>query len=173
MLVNNKSLLMEVDSGAGISVIPDTIYKRRFKDCKLKPTYVRVKTYNGGIIVPEGEIYVSIKFQGICKSECRLIVIKNGTIPLLCRDLMNVFNLNIQGAVVSNMNNLSKHDNNLHDILKKYNELFKNELGLYKYEKVELRVNREATPVFCKPRPIPFAFREMVNKELDMLEKKE
>lgn len=175
ILVNNKHLQMEIDTGAGISVIPANVYESNFKNCELKATNVRLRSYNGSIIVPEGELYVSMKYQGKCKSNCRLIVIKNGTTSLLGRDLMKAFNINIKGTTVSNVNNLTynkQYDSDLSMILKNYNELFNNELGLYKFDKVELQVNPEAKPIFCKPRPIPFAFRELVNKELDELESK-
>lgn len=173
MSVNDRVVTFELDSGAGISVIPDNLYRELFQNnSKLLQTRVRLKTYDGSIITPEGEIYVKIKYKDLCIENCRLVVIKNGSIPLVGRDLMKLFNFNIQG-IISNINNLSENSNNgsLQEILKKYESLFEKKLGLYKYEKVELKVDPGTKPIFCKPRPIPFLFRDSINKELDELEK--
>lgn len=43
---------------------------------------------------------------------------------------------------------------------------------MYKFGKVELQVDSEVKPIFCKPRPIPLAFKELVNEELKELESK-
>ena len=42
---------------------------------------------------------------------------------------------------------------------------------MYKYEKIQLSFKDNASPIFCKPRSIPFAFRDLVNAELIKLEK--
>lgn len=55
-------------------------------------------------------------------------------------------------------------------LLNEYEILFKNELGTYKYEKIKLDVEDNVKPIFCKPSPIPFAFREKVKCELERLE---
>eukprot|EP00731_Ephydatia_muelleri_P000822 Em0001g822a len=59
----------------------------------------------------------------------------------------------------------------LQEILCKHKELFKDELGLLKGTLVKIHVNETATPLFFKPRAVPYAVREKVEKELERLEK--
>ena len=49
--------------------------------------------------------------------------------------------------------------------------MFADELGCIKGIKAKIYVDPEARPRFCKPRTVPFEFREKVNKELERLEK--
>ena len=49
--------------------------------------------------------------------------------------------------------------------------MFTDELGCVKGIKAKIYVDPEARLRFCKPRTVPFAFREKVNKELECLEK--
>lgn len=44
-------------------------------------------------------------------------------------------------------------------------------IGTYKYKTVQLKLRENVSPIFCKPRPIPFTFRELVDAELIKLEK--
>lgn len=49
--------------------------------------------------------------------------------------------------------------------------VFESKIGTYKYETIQLKLKENVSSVFCKPRPIPFAFRELVDAELTKLEK--
>ncbi|CAI6350433.1 unnamed protein product [Macrosiphum euphorbiae] len=64
-------------------------------------------------------------------------------------------------------------NNKLELLMNEFEELFEEKVGKYKYEKVTLKVKEGCTPVFCKPRPIPFAFKKKVDEELDRLEKED
>lgn len=55
--------------------------------------------------------------------------------------------------------------------MKEFDELFKEERGVYKYEKVTLKIKERLTPIFCISRSVPFAFKEKVENDLDRLEK--
>ena len=59
----------------------------------------------------------------------------------------------------------------MQEILGKHKELFKDELGLLKGTLVKIHVNETATPLFFKPRAVPYAVREKVEMELERLEK--
>ncbi|KII72660.1 hypothetical protein RF11_15168 [Thelohanellus kitauei] len=48
-----------------------------------------------------------------------------------------------------------------------YLELWKKELGTLKNYEIEVAFMADATPKFCKPRTIPFALRESVDKSLE------
>jgi len=39
-------------------------------------------------------------------------------------------------------------------------------------KKINLKLAKEANPIFVKPRPIPLAFKEKVSKQLEELERK-
>ena len=53
---------------------------------------------------------------------------------------------------------------------KKYEEVFKGELGTIKSFRAKLHVKKDAYPVFLKPRSVPFAMKQMIEKELQRLE---
>ena len=55
-------------------------------------------------------------------------------------------------------------------LLKKYEEVFKGELGTIKSFRAKLHVKKDAYPVFLKPRSVPFAMKQMIEKELQRLE---
>ncbi|KAL5481520.1 hypothetical protein EMCRGX_G021699 [Ephydatia muelleri] len=54
---------------------------------------------------------------------------------------------------------------------RRYWASIKDELGLLKGTLVKIHVNETATPLFFKPRAVPYAVREKVEKELERLEK--
>ena len=164
--VNGVPITVEVDSGAGKSVMPFSVYKKFLDFLELKSTPIRLKMYNGFELKPEGEIKVTVSHNShVCDGT--FIIVKKGVIPLLGRDLMNKL-----GFIVKNVNNIEAQDISFDKLLEKYSELFNDELGCYKDSKVELKVMQDAKPVFLKPRPIPFALKEKVSEELDNLEKK-
>ena len=51
----------------------------------------------------------------------------------------------------------SSTDDNLQSLLRKYTELFKEELGLVKGLEVKLQVDIKAQPPYYKPRTVPYA----------------
>ncbi len=55
-------------------------------------------------------------------------------------------------------------------MLEKYSEVFKNELGTLKNIKATISVKPDVAPKFYKNRPLPFAMKERVEKEIDRLE---
>ena len=52
----------------------------------------------------------------------------------------------------------------------KYSSIFTEELGCLKGMEVKLNVDPNATPKFFKPRPVPLALREKVERELEKLQ---
>ncbi|XP_031760407.1 uncharacterized protein K02A2.6-like, partial [Xenopus tropicalis] len=59
---------------------------------------------------------------------------------------------------------------NLEQILSKHDSLFKEEFGSIKGLKATITVNSDAKPIFHKPRPLPYALKEPVEKELERME---
>ena len=55
-------------------------------------------------------------------------------------------------------------------MLRRYEEVFGDELGTMKEIKAELKMKENATPKFYHPRTVPFALRGAVEQELNRLE---
>ena len=58
----------------------------------------------------------------------------------------------------------------LNEMLKRYDEVFQDELGTMKTIKAKLRLRENATPKFHQPRTVLFALKEAVEQELNRLE---
>jgi hypothetical protein len=84
--------------------------------------------------------------------------------PLLGRDFMSAFNLTLS----ANLNNLSA-DSDVNKLLEQYSELWHDELGTFNKLKVHLQLKPNSVPKFFKPRVVPFALKEKVERELDRL----
>ena len=172
MEINKASLEMEVDTGAAASVISEVTYRTLWKEkCSerppLKHTNALLRTYTGERLRILGRISVQVRYQ---KQEATLglLVIGGNGPSLLGRDWIGKFRFS------SCLNRGIFHtssQNTLQEILGKHKELFKDELGLLKGTLVKIHVNETATPLFFKPRAVPYAVREKVEKELERLEK--
>ena len=57
-------------------------------------------------------------------------------------------------------------------LLAKYEDVFDEGLGTIRPFAAKLSVRSDATPKFCKVRPVPYALREAVDEQLDKLEAK-
>ena len=55
-------------------------------------------------------------------------------------------------------------------LIHKYPDVFAEKLGKMEYHKATLQVQQNTRPIFCKPRPVPFALRDAASRELDRLE---
>ena len=51
-----------------------------------------------------------------------------------------------------------------HELCDEVHDLFKPELGCLKNFELEVKFKPDAEPVFCKPRPVPFAVRDDLAK---------
>ncbi|XP_072377423.1 uncharacterized protein [Diabrotica undecimpunctata] len=159
-LLETVSTQMELDTGAGVSCLPYSFYKEKLGHVPLENTSLRLKTYSGEIVIPEGKISVNVSINN-CSKMCELIIIKKATKILLGRDIINKFNLSLKDSEVI-INDIMICPDKLSDLLSKFSNVFKKELGSYKDEKVSLEMNEKIKPIFHKPHPVPFAFREKV-----------
>ena len=53
------------------------------------------------------------------------------------------------------------------DFLDQYKEMFKEELGTFRRPKVKIYIEQNAEPQFFKAGRVPFAYKTLVEKELD------
>lgn len=169
-LICKVPIEMELDTGAGVSCVPFCIYKQKLNFIKIRPCTIKLKTYAGNVVKPEGEILVDIEIKNVLR-KCRLVVVKGASKVLLGRDILNYFNISFKNSeIMVNKISVANIDSEISKLISKFSNVFKNELGTYVGEKIKLKIKNEVRPIFHKPVPVPFAFREKVVEELKRLE---
>ncbi|CAI6377455.1 unnamed protein product [Macrosiphum euphorbiae] len=105
-------------------------------------------------------------FRGKTCEFFKIFVVEKGGPNLVGRDFMEKFNIKL-----TNINMLDDTEINLKQLKNKYSKLFNDDMGKFVYEKFKIRLKDDATPIFFKPRQIPFAFKDKVEEQLCRLEK--
>ncbi len=163
--LNGKSLDMEVDTGAALSVISETTRLEVFPNDTLHPSNLILKTYTDEHMKVTGTINMRVAY-GNQKQKLVLVVVAGDGPSLLgrnwlrylCLDWSNIFA--VRTARMSLVN----------DLIKKHKPLFSDELGSVKSFTASLQTQANATPRFFKPRPVPYAIKETVSQDISRLE---
>jgi hypothetical protein len=163
MNVNKNSVVMEVDTGAGLSLVSEETYSSFFQSCPLKQTSIQLHTYGGQPIRVLGEIDVTVDYQSQTANLPLLVVEGNGP-SLLGRNWLSTIRLQwndiFQLYATTPINGL----------LEKHNSIFRKELGLLKDAKATIYTSDQPIPRFCKPRSISYYLKEKVEQELTRLQ---
>jgi len=67
LVVNYVLLDMELDTRAGVSILPEKLMKEKFKGLLVKPTLVKLKAYNGALIELLGETEMMVCYNSVKK----------------------------------------------------------------------------------------------------------
>lgn len=162
--LDGKSLVMEVDTGACMSLVSEQTFNQLFPQKALKPTNTRLSTYSGQPITALGEIEVVVTYQA---QQVKLpLMVVTGTGPsLLGRNWLSTIRLNWKAiGSISSYTSLTR-------LLEKYSTVFKSGLGKLIGHEAKLQVDPGAQPRFCKARTIPYAMKRKVEAELERLQK--
>jgi hypothetical protein len=160
VLINQIELDFEIDTGSSVTVLSEQIYKQHFSQLALKPSAIILQSYNGGQLTVLGVLTVQVTYKNQCHN-IDAYVVRNGGPPLLGRDFISRFNLQVAS--------INKCGDVLEEISSRYPNLFSGSLGCCKDVTINLSTKPESQPIFRKARPIPFALRERVGKEIDRL----
>ena len=168
--VNRQSLAMEIDTGAAVSLISRELKDKLFSSVPLTPSKLLLRTYTSESIPVLGEMNVEVKY-GAYLGQHTLQVVEGSGPPLLGRDWLKDIHLDW-----ASIRALSAHaipapatSPALQQLLAKYSCVFQPGLGTMK-QRAHLSLREGSSPRFCRPRPVPFAIKEAVGKELDRLE---
>lgn len=161
--IHNVFYKFEIDSGSAVTVVSEVFYNTHFKDVPLSSTCKQLMTYNGRKIVCLGTFRLPVCYAGQTH-DIVLFVVRDGGPPLLGRDFISRFNLQLMPVNYCVESNVS-----LSDLQQQYSELFSDKLGTFNKYKIKLSLRDNAKPVFCKARPVAFALRDKVCKEIDRL----
>ena len=127
--VNGVDITMEVDTGASVSIISESTYRKYWEKGQappIVPSRTNLKTYTGEQLSIKGVINVTVKYENQCHS-LQLTVVKGSGPSLLVRDWLLKIKRNWEKL---HLNYLQPKALKLEDVLNRHNVLFKDELGL-------------------------------------------
>ena len=151
VLVNDKWVPMQVDTGADISVISTKVWKDIFGSPKLEKYSQKLEVYDGHELKTRGKMVAVIDKNGKYQIGDIVIVESRKPFGLLGRNFLEEF---------------ARKQVNQCDSLKSGVSV----LPVIKGVKASMELKDGVTPKFCRARPVPLALEEKVKNELDRLE---
>ena len=159
--INNHPLRMEVDTGAAYSLISESTYNELWPTRALTRSDIRLCTYSGEAMQVLGCCQVNVHYQSQASQKSLLIV--GGAGPnLMGRNWLK--NIRLDWSQINHVESSA-----LKSLLYKHEAVFQGGLGELKGYQARILVNADAKPHFCKAQSVPYAYRELVEKELDCL----
>ena len=165
---SQKTLKMEIDTGAAVSIISKLTYDTLWSSNDAPPlerVAITLRTYTGEEVKAVGRINIDVE-HGEERKRLSLIVAHGLGPSLLGRNLLSELNLDWRDIYRINKLNASKLLGTLTD----HEFVFRDELGTIEEEKARLLVDPRFRPKFYIPHPVPFALKHKVENELNRLE---
>jgi hypothetical protein len=147
--INGKKVSMQLDTGAGQSVLSSRIWKQlgspKLKYCTKAPV-----AYDGHELKCLGMLVTDVEFNGKFVLANFMVLKSSNSFGLLGRDL-----------ITENGSNTDAMINNVSEV--KY-------LPVIKGFKASMKLKPDAVDKYCPARPVPIALQEKVTNELQRLE---
>ena len=163
---------MELDTGAGVSLISQETYNKHFKGTQFQPAATHLHTYTGHPVQVCGQFLVQLKQQG-----------QNATVPLLVvegsgpshfgRDWLSHIKLDSKKICSLRVPDASLPQDilaRLRTTIQSHPNVFKPGLGTMKGITAKVEMKAEAHPRFHKALPVSYALLEGVEAEYNRLE---
>ncbi|XP_047533388.1 uncharacterized protein K02A2.6-like [Vanessa atalanta] len=167
--IGDLFLEFEIDSGSAVSVISESTYKKYFPKVPLLATNKKLLGYTGTKLETCGVVRLPVAYSGSVH-DLDVFVVRSGGPPLLGRDFIHNFKLELAPAINTlYINDSSGNSPVLQGLIKKFPKTFSGQLGAFNKYTVELRLKPDSKPIFHKARPVPYALRLKIDKELDHL----
>lgn len=166
--VNGAEVAFEVDTGCGVTIMNKEQYSKLCEGtvtAGLERCSVVLKTYSGEKLSVLGTTRVTVQYKDQTKS-LPVIVVEGKGPNLMGRGWLKELSVNIQ--LVNKV--MSAPERTLGDVLEQQSEVFKEGLGQLKGVMAKIHVPRDAQPRFYKPRPVPYAMKPLVERELERLQ---
>ena len=166
--INSIPIEMEVDSGAERSTVPLSLFEQRLSGvCKLKPSRVSLYQYDKSPLTIAGECQATVRINSRVISAVFVVVDVQKQFPLLGRDWMALLNFDLISLMTqATAIHQTTADVVKNDLMEEFAEVFQNELGVLRGIEATVAVNESAAPRFHKARPVPFALKEKVERQL-------
>ncbi|XP_028169209.1 uncharacterized protein LOC114359144 [Ostrinia furnacalis] len=165
LIIDNRSVNMECDTGSAVSCISQEMYFKKFSHLKIKPCNLVLRYYTGETVKPIGMLQPCVKYKN-CTKKLDLYVIKNGKTALVGRQWLAELNIQLPKFEYSALNVLSG-ESLLSDLSSRFCDVFADGLGRYTGGPVRIHVREGARPVFLRARPLAYALRAPVERALE------
>ena len=161
--VNGRPLDMELDTGASVSIISEDTFNSVLKDTvSIEPTNISLRTYLGKELPVLGTTEVEVVYETVILP---LIIVRGQGSSLFGRNWLEHIRLNWPSIHAI-------HDKPVvRELIAKHSRLFRQDLGTLKGMEAKIYVPSNAQPRFFKTRPLPYALKDRVKKELERLQK--
>ncbi|XP_055307800.1 uncharacterized protein K02A2.6-like, partial [Sitodiplosis mosellana] len=164
VLVDGVRLMVECDTGAPCSLISIHTFDKYFDRRVLKPCNTPFSGYTGDPLKIIGEFQTVVNYKG--QKISGIIVVTNSDRPILLgRNFLRAFSFEL--VQTNRVNNIFAPNEMIDSIKSEFHEVFSCGLGKYNVTTIKLPIQKDVTPIFCKPRPVPLAWRDMIAKQLD------
>ena len=138
--LNGRSVRMEVDTGAAVTVMSLSCYERvRGDGQELQKSELKLKTYTGEIVSPEGVGAVEVKYRNQ-KLESPITVVMGHMPNLMGRDWLERLKLKWEEVfpVTAPVRKLEEAQPSVANLVKEFPDVFTEELGCLKGFKVHI-----------------------------------
>uniref|UniRef100_A0A452HWT6 CCHC-type domain-containing protein n=1 Tax=Gopherus agassizii TaxID=38772 RepID=A0A452HWT6_9SAUR len=125
-LLDGKPIRMELDTGAAVSLVSETVYKEKLQHLPLKATKTVLKTYTGEAVPMLGTIDVKVELNGQA-AKLPLFVVRGNYPALMGRSWLGKIQLNW-----AEVHRMTKEETSLTPILRKHAAVFGDDLGSMK-----------------------------------------
>ena len=177
--IAGTDVTFEVDTGESMSLVGEDVWQN-IGSPALKTSNIRLFVYGEKVIPVKGLCDVPLSYDGKTQTLPLIVTNKVGT-SLFALDLIHAFKLDLNvlvhgekpaaTSIAADCNQVGEDDHDLQKAIEQFPAVFAPGLGHCTLVKVHLTLKEDATPKFCKPRPVPFSRLEVVDKELERLEK--
>ena len=165
VLLDHTEVQLQLDTGSRIINIHEHVWGKMGKP-KLQPVKMNLNSFTSHSIHLRGEKMVRVKYNHL--TTClRLFVVNGSRSNILGRDWIDALHLNVR-TLDDIAFNASVLKVNLDDLFAHYKDFLNSGLSYCKV-KAHLHIKSDIIPRFCKPRSLPFAYREAVEADLERL----
>lgn len=170
VFLESRPFQFEVDSGAGLTLIPEDQYAKLGIANPVQPCSQMFRDYSGLIFRPKACVNVRVQYRDTVLNEVMYIV-PSGRAPLLGRQWIRRLNIRLEELDKDNMDTVSINlVQGPVEIIRKYSKIFERTVGAVPNIEIKLQLREGAKPVFIRERDVPYALRDEVENELKRLE---
>ncbi|XP_042149464.1 uncharacterized protein K02A2.6-like [Ixodes scapularis] len=161
--IEGKPISMLLDTGAEVTLIPESVYEANFAEVACKPTKVSLRTYTGEPL--KVKRHVNVEHNGRSATLPLFVVEDNQRTlsALLGRDWLEELQLDWKAVCAKT------EEDKVKSLEEKFPEVFRSTPRVVSNYEAKVVLKANSTPVYCKARPISFATKEAVAAELSRL----